>query len=275
MFQDRKIKRLLRSAGGKGFTIYIYLLTNIYRDKGYFYEWDEHSAFDISDELNFSENVVEETVRACCSIGLFNEDLYAEKSVISSESIQQRWQKIVTDANRVETDIDPALEITGGKPLFLTKKKGKPPQETPEKSRETPQSKGKERKVKKSKEDHGARVKGCPIPEELQVEGFKERYEAYWEYMTETKQQRSSIPAVESHFRKLIALKEKGNDPLAVIDQTISAGNKSFYPLKDNQFESNDENNGKEQSVDIKGISDDIDEILADRKASAEASGSD
>ncbi|MEQ9091814.1 MAG: DUF4373 domain-containing protein [Balneola sp.] len=151
MFQDRKIKRLLRSAGGKGFTIYIYLLTCIYREKGYYYEWDKYSAFDISDDLNLSESVVTETVKACCSIGLFNEELFSVKSVLSSESIQSRWQKIVTDANRSETDIEPDLELIEGKMQFSGEEIEFSTEEIPEKSRESTQRKEKESIVKESK----------------------------------------------------------------------------------------------------------------------------
>lgn len=150
MFQDRKIKRLLRSAGTKGFTIYIYLLTHIYRDKGYYYEWDTHSAFDISDELNLSENVVEETIKACCSIGLFNEALFSARSILSSESIQNRWHRIVKDAKRTETRIDAEVKIKEGKPVFLPEKTKKPPEETPPDSGDNPQSKKKNTKEKKS-----------------------------------------------------------------------------------------------------------------------------
>lgn len=147
MFQDRKIKRLLRSAGGKGFTVYIYLLTHIYGDNGYFYEWDEHSAFDISDDLNFSENVVEEAVRACIARGLFNEALYDAESILTSESIQERWQKIVTDAKRVDTEINDRYLIVDGKAVFLTEETPLTTEEIQKPPEETPQSKVKESKV--------------------------------------------------------------------------------------------------------------------------------
>lgn len=149
MFQDRKVKRLLRSAGAKGFTVFIYLLSCIYRDEGYYYEWDEHSAFDISDELNFSENAVKESVKACCSIGLFNEDLFSAQSVLTSESIQKRWKRIVTDAKRVDTEIDKRYLIINGVSEFLREETEKPPEEKAKPAEETPQSKVKQRKVNK------------------------------------------------------------------------------------------------------------------------------
>lgn len=156
MFQDRKIKRLLRAAGGKGFTVYIYLLTHIYRDNGYFLEWDDDLAFDVADDLNVAESVVEEAVNVCCAHGLFHKEMFTDMGVLTSESIQERWQKIVTDAKRVETDINPRFEIIGGKALFLTEETEKPPEETAKTPEETPQSKVKESKVNNS---HTARAR--------------------------------------------------------------------------------------------------------------------
>jgi len=156
MFQDRKIKRLLRSAGAKGFTIYIYLLTHIYRENGYFLEWDEDSVFDVADDLNFAENVVEESVNVCCSHGLFNKEMLTDMGVLTSESIQQRWQKIVTEAKRVDTEIIPEYLIENGKPVFLTEETDKPPEETPKNTEESTQSKVKESKVNNS---HTARAR--------------------------------------------------------------------------------------------------------------------
>lgn len=156
MFQDRKIKRLLRAAGGKGFTVYVYLLTLIYREDGYFLAWDDDLAFDVADDLNFPENVVEESIHVCCAHGLFHKEMFTEMGVLSSESIQVRWQKIVTDAKRKDTDIDPRYRIEDGIALFLRENKVKTPEEIPITTEETPQSKVKESKVKESKGEYGA-----------------------------------------------------------------------------------------------------------------------
>lgn len=79
-----------------------------------------------------------------------------------------------------------------------------------------------------------ARVNGVPVPGELgKVDGFVEMYGKYCEYM---KQQHHSWPnhfATETDFQLLLELKEKGNDPVKVIRQTIQGRNKSFFPLRD------------------------------------------
>jgi hypothetical protein len=94
-----------------------------------------------------------------------------------------------------------------------------------------------------------ARVNGCPIPEPLQVEGFKERYESYLAYLKETHKLTPSIQSVESNYRKLIELKQAGNDPLKVMDQTMNAVNKSFYELRSFDDNSNEQERPKQLIV--------------------------
>ena len=54
-FSDKKIRRLRAKYGNDGVTAYIYILCLIYRDKGYYAEYDDDLILDISDELNISE----------------------------------------------------------------------------------------------------------------------------------------------------------------------------------------------------------------------------
>lgn len=92
IFNDRKIKRLLKDFGGKGFSIYIYLLTEIYGDKGYYLIWDNYYPGDIADALGngFTANLVSEVLVYCVKTGLFDRELF-NSSVITSRSIQERY----------------------------------------------------------------------------------------------------------------------------------------------------------------------------------------
>lgn len=78
-----------------------------------------------------------------------------------------------------------------------------------------------------------ARANEVPIPEHLQISGFADRYEDYVEYRMEQFNLKTGFRATDAHFRKLIELKQKGNDPLKVIDQTMGAGHKKFYEIDD------------------------------------------
>ena len=56
-----------------------------------------------------------------------------------------------------------------------------------------------------------------------------------------------NVTSIETseHFRKLIELKRKGDDPVKVIRQTIMSGNKTLYALLENKFEGNNKQRGK------------------------------
>ena len=83
-----------------GWLIYTYLLTEIYRDKGFFIAWDKNVGFDISDALDLEESIIVEVVNFCCDIGLFNQEKLNQEKILTSKSIQVRWEKISKDARR-------------------------------------------------------------------------------------------------------------------------------------------------------------------------------
>ena len=161
IFQDRNIKRLRRKFPEYGFIIYFYALTSIYRDKGYFYVWEKDSAFDFAYDLNIEELDVDEIIKYCLELGLFDAKKFEEHSILTSRSIQQRWRKIVVESRRSETMIDKRYLLIREKNELIPAKINKIPEETsktplipvkinkiPE---ETQQSKVKESKVKESK----------------------------------------------------------------------------------------------------------------------------
>ena len=87
-------------------------------------------------------------------------------------------------------------------------------------------------------------TKGVPIPEVLRTDEFKEVIEHYWKHLESTFKKTPSIPMVGGKMKRLIELKQKGNEPAKVVQQTINDGNKKFYAITDKQFESNEKSNG-------------------------------
>lgn len=104
IFQDRKIKRLKKTFGCAGIAIYIYLLCDVYRDKGCVLVWDEDCAFDVAEYLGVKESLVNEVVKYCGVVGLFNEELLS-CGIITSESIQRRYIEMCKRARRSSTNI--------------------------------------------------------------------------------------------------------------------------------------------------------------------------
>jgi hypothetical protein len=91
---DAKIRRLKRKCGAAGFGIYNDLLDEIYRTHGCYLEVDENILFALSDENGIDEVSVTNIIIECCEIGLFNKEDFENHNILTSNSIQQRYQKI-------------------------------------------------------------------------------------------------------------------------------------------------------------------------------------
>lgn len=149
IFQDRKIKRLKKTFGCAGIAIYIYLLCDVYRDKGCVLVWDEDCAFDVAEYLGVKESLVNEVVKYCGAVGLFNEELLS-RGIITSESIQRRYIDMCKRARRSSTNIPEEWRL-------ITEESGKITEECGEITEDcvvTPTFSDKEKKskVKESKE---------------------------------------------------------------------------------------------------------------------------
>lgn len=139
-FSDRKIRRLMKEFGCKGYVIYDYLRCVIYEDRGYYVAYDDGLAFDIADFLGdgISENLVNEVVKGCLRNDLFDFKLFDTYLILTSNGIQKRYLNIkkggVID-EKYRVIAEESDEITENDQLI-------------------PQRKEKETKEKKSKEKH-------------------------------------------------------------------------------------------------------------------------
>lgn len=107
-FSDRKVKRLLLLLGTKGLSVYLYLLCEIYRNKGYFVGYDVDLCTDIATCIpGVSEQSAQEIILACISIGLFDKGLYESCKILTSKSIQDRY----SFAKRGRAEIDPRFRV--------------------------------------------------------------------------------------------------------------------------------------------------------------------
>jgi hypothetical protein len=74
-YQDRRIKRLKKDFKCRGIAVYDYILCEIYRVQGCFLVWDANTAFDVAEYFGLEENTVQEVVKYCGSVGLFDKEL--------------------------------------------------------------------------------------------------------------------------------------------------------------------------------------------------------
>lgn len=119
IFQNRKIKRLIRNYGAKGYLVYNYILTEIYREKGYFIEWDANTIFDVSDAINLKETLVNEVVNYCCNLSLFNKELFDSENVLTTKNIQDFYLDVCRKAKRRNVKILEKYDVS----VYLLQKK--------------------------------------------------------------------------------------------------------------------------------------------------------
>jgi hypothetical protein len=148
-YQDIRIKRLKKDFGCTGIAVYDYILSEVYRDKGCFSEWDESRAFDVAEYFGLKESTVEEIVKYCGVVGLFEKGLLS-RGIVTSQSIQKRYLEMCVRAKRNNCKIPDAIKIQEESKI-ITEETAKLPEECTQNSCSLPQSKVKESKVNKRK----------------------------------------------------------------------------------------------------------------------------
>lgn len=128
-FQDLRIKRLKKDMGCDGYAVYEYILNEIYRVKGCFLVWDESTAFDVAEYWGLKETKVNEIVRYCCAVGLFNKALLSNGSVLTSSSIQSRYVNMCIKAKRKEIIIPEEYDILPEQSRIILEEYRKIPEE--------------------------------------------------------------------------------------------------------------------------------------------------
>lgn len=96
IFQDKKIRILKAKYGVDGFAIYVYLLCEIYKN-GYYIKADDDFICIMSDELRMSINKVKQVLNFLLERSLFENKLFQSDKVLTSESIQRRFQLAVKE----------------------------------------------------------------------------------------------------------------------------------------------------------------------------------
>ena len=90
LFNDRKIRRLVRHSGDAAFTVYLRMICDIYAS-GYWLEANENFIFDMAELSQLSEEELSELLDVMVRFELFDAMLYREHQVLTSETIQKQY----------------------------------------------------------------------------------------------------------------------------------------------------------------------------------------
>lgn len=154
-FSDRKVRRILNAHGSNTASILICLLCNIYKDKGYYIEFDEDLPFDIADVVGVSEGAVIEVIKKALQVDFFDLSLYEKYHILTSRGIQRRFYSCTL--KRRDIKINPAFWVIDVKNPVID---GNLPEETelsPSKSTQ------KESKVKENNSPVSPPLPGGPV----------------------------------------------------------------------------------------------------------------
>lgn len=103
-YQDRKVKKLKKAFGCAGLAIYDYVLCEVYRVDGCGLVWDDDTAFDVAEYLGVKESLVQEVVKYCGVVGLFDATLLSG-GIITSAAIQRRYLEMCKRSRRTDYNI--------------------------------------------------------------------------------------------------------------------------------------------------------------------------
>jgi len=99
-YTDRNIKALMGKYGIKVMCLYIYILCEVYRQEGYYCEYDDVFVGCAASTLNLSCGDIEEMLDGLLERSLFDKDLFENKKVLTSHGIQKRFQEMSRERGR-------------------------------------------------------------------------------------------------------------------------------------------------------------------------------
>ena len=97
---DRKIQRLFKKYGNEGVMTYLTLLCEIYSTNGYYIEYTKDLCFDIGFTLQLGEKKIENILKFCTTIRLFDKQELIANRRITSKGIQLRYKEVLTRMRR-------------------------------------------------------------------------------------------------------------------------------------------------------------------------------
>lgn len=212
---DDKLRLIEAEFGSKGFTVVVKLWQKIYRDKGYYCEWnDDLMLLFATDEVtDCGVNLVNEIVLACIRRHIFSKELYEKYHILTSRGIQKRYAMATAERKRVDWKKEYLLIDIPKNSVISADNSINPPN--------NPQSKVKESKRKKSK---GNNI----VPSEI-----SDAFSAFVEMRKKIKKPLTDY-AIELSIKKLEGF-APGDYPtqIAILNQSIEHCWQGLFPLKE------------------------------------------
>jgi hypothetical protein len=109
--QEDNLNFLEAKHGIVGYGVIVKLWKKIYQINGYYCEWTEKNIYLFSKEVQVPVDKVKEILASCFEESLFDRTAFERYQILTSRGIQKRWKKIVTEAKRKETEVNPLYSL--------------------------------------------------------------------------------------------------------------------------------------------------------------------
>ena len=177
--QDDNLNFIEARHGIVGYGVVVKLWRKIYMLQGYYCEWAEKNIYLFAREVNVNVATVNNIVETCFTEDLFCRKRFEQFRILTSRGIQRRYTKIVTEAKRKDSEIDPKYLLLE----FLPEKQGIPPEAITTIPELSTQIKGNEIIEKELKEKRI--VAASPAPKKVSLDGKAEEREPHWPQLVE------------------------------------------------------------------------------------------
>ena len=103
-YMDDKIKMIQAEFGLKGFAIVVKLWQTIYREHGYYCEWNEEKKLLFASEegADCGPGLINEIVQACIRRDIFSKKLFDKYQILTTRGIQKRYLSITAKRKKAE-----------------------------------------------------------------------------------------------------------------------------------------------------------------------------
>lgn len=103
-YMDDKIKMIQAEFGLKGFAIVVKLWQTIYREHGYYCEWNEEKKLLFASEegADCGPGLIKEIVQACIRRDIVSKKLFDKYQILTSRGIQKRYLSITAKRKKAE-----------------------------------------------------------------------------------------------------------------------------------------------------------------------------
>lgn len=104
-YMDDKVKMIQAEFGLKGFAIIVKLWQIIYREHGYYCEWNKEKELLFASEegTDCGPNLIHEVVQACIRRDIFSKELFEKYQILTSRGLQKRY--LSATAKRKKTEV--------------------------------------------------------------------------------------------------------------------------------------------------------------------------